>query len=63
MPAWLNRAALAGRAVGRPQLIELATRINAHYRNNLPDNKGPLTISDYSKPVNIKKNFIRRLGL
>lgn len=57
----IKRADLAGLTV--PQFKELAKKINAHYKNRLPDGKGSLGVSDYAKTSSIRANFIRRLRL
>ena len=46
-----------------PALRALAERVNAYYKNNLPDGSGPIRLRADSKVRNVKLNFIRRLGL
>jgi hypothetical protein len=60
-PLALTRADVSGLTVA--QYKALASRVNAHYRNALPDGKGSISVSDYSKPSSIRANFIRRLNL
>jgi hypothetical protein len=49
-----------------PKTIEgyrqLATRINAHYGNRLPDGRGSISVGHGTLP-SVRANFVRRLGL
>jgi len=44
-------------------LQQMAARVNAHYKNTLPDGRGAITVNDYSKVRSVKTNFIRRLNI
>jgi len=44
-------------------LIAMAKRLNTFYNNRLPDGKGPISVSAYSKVRSAKTNFIRRLKM
>jgi len=62
LPPFLqNRSALAG--LTNSEFQALAKKVNTYYGNNLPDGKGQIGVSGFSKPRSIRTNFIKRLGL
>jgi hypothetical protein len=60
-PLALTRADVSGLTIA--QYKALASRVNAHYKSRLPDGKGAISVSDFSKPASVRANFIRRLNL
>lgn len=62
LPPFLNsRSALQG--LTNAEFKALANKVNAYYGSNLPDGKGAIGVSAYSKPKSIRTNFIKRLKL
>lgn len=62
-PSTLNLTRADVSSLTLAQYKALASRINAHYKNRLPDGKGSISVNDYSKLSSVRANFIRRLRL
>jgi hypothetical protein len=62
LPPFLkSRSDLAG--LTNAEFQALAKKVNTYYGSNLPDGKGQISVSAYSKPRSIRTNFIKRLGI